>query len=96
MERFSETWERKEQDESDTGHKNKVETLVQKWLIFFEESLNKIVNLDQKTCKNKTMKGKLWNDSITSSLYKINKSKLSKVRQSKPCNNQHAQILALL
>ena len=96
MERFAETWKRKEQDESDTGDKNKVEILVKKWLIFFEENLNKIASLDQKTCKNKTMKGKLGNDSITSSLYKINKSKLRKVRQSKPCNNQQAQILALL
>ena len=67
--------------------KKKVEGLVKKWLLSFEKNLNKIVNLDQKTCKNKTMKGKLENDSITSSLYIINKSNLSKVRQSKPCNN---------
>ena len=87
MERFRETWKRKRQDESDTGDKNKVEGLVKKWLVFFEKNLNKTANLDQKTCKNKTMKGKLGNDSITSSLYKINKFKLSKVRQSKPCNN---------
>ena len=87
MERFTETWKRKGQDESDTGDKNKVEGLVKKWLVFFEKNLNKTANLDQKTCKNKTMKGKLGNDSITSSLYKINKSKLTKVRQSKPCNN---------
>ena len=87
MERFGETWKRKGQDESDTGDKNKVEGFVKKWLVFFKKNLNKIANLDQKTCKNKTMKGKLGNDSITSSLYKINKFKLSKVRQSKPCNN---------
>ena len=87
MERFGETWKRKGQDESDTGDKNKVEDLVKTWLVFFEKNLNKIANLDQKTCKNKTMKGKLGNDSMTTSLYKINKSKLSKVRQSKPCNN---------
>ena len=63
---------------------------VQKWLVFIrfilEKNLSKAANLDQKTCK-KTMKGKLGKDSITSSLYKINKCKLSKVRQSKPCNN---------
>ena len=96
MERFAETWKRKEEDESDTGDKNKVEILVKKWLIFFKENLNKIANLDQKNCKNKTMKEKLGNDSIISSLYKINKSKLREVRQFKPCNNQQAQIFALL
>ena len=57
MERFGETWKRKGQDESDTGDKNKVEDLVKTWLVFFEKNLNKIANLDQKTCKNKTMKG---------------------------------------
>ena len=87
MKRFGETWKRKGQDESDTGDKNKAESLVKMWLVFFEENLNKAVNLDQKAGKNKTLKGKLGNDSITSSLYKINKSKLSKVRRSKPCNN---------
>ena len=60
--------------------------VVQKWLVFFEKNLNKIANLDQKTCKKKTMKGKLEKDSITSS-YKTNKCNLSKVRQFKPCNN---------
>ena len=69
------------------GGKSKVEGLVKKWLAFFVKNLNKIANLNQKTSKNKAMKGKLGNDSITSSLYKINKFKLSKVRQSKPCNN---------
>ena len=64
-----------------------VESVVQKWLLSFEKNLKRIANLDQKTCKKKTMKGKLGKDSITSSLYKINKLKLSKVRQSKPCNN---------
>ena len=29
MERFAETWKRKEQDENDTGDKNKAESLVQ-------------------------------------------------------------------
>ena len=87
MERSGETWKRKRQDESDTGNKNKVEGLVKKWLVFLEKNVNKISNLDQKTCKNKSMKGKLGNDSITNSLYKTNKSKLSKVRQSKLCNN---------
>ena len=87
MERFGETWKCKGQDESGTGDKNKVEGLVKKWLVFFEKNLNKIVNLDQKTCKSKTMEGKPGNDSINSSLYKINKLKVSKVRQSKPCNN---------
>ena len=87
MERFGETKKHEVQDESDTGDKNIVEGVVQKWLVFFEENLNRIANLDQKACKKKTMKGKLGKDSITSSLYKINKCKLSKVRQSKPCNN---------
>ena len=78
------------QDESDTGDKDIVEGVVQKWLVFIlfiRKNLSKIANLDQKTCKKKTMKGKLGKYSITSSLYKINKCKLSKVRQSKPCNN---------
>ena len=87
MEGFRGTWKRKGQDESDTLVNNKAEGLVKKWVVFFEKNLNKIANLGQNTCKNKTMKGKLGNDSITSSLDKINKSKLSKVRQSKPCNN---------
>ena len=87
MERSREIWKRKRQDESDTGDKIKVEGLVKKWLVFFEKNLNKTANLDQKTCKNKTMKGKLGNDSINRSLYKINKSNLSKVRESKLCNN---------
>ena len=39
MERFTETWKRKGQDESDTGDKNKVEGLVKKWLVFFEKKL---------------------------------------------------------
>ena len=87
MERFGETWNCKGQDESDAGDKKEVEGLAKKWLDFLDKNFNKIAKLDQKTCKNKTMKGKLGNDSITSSLYKINKFKLSKVRQSKPCNN---------
>ena len=53
MVRFGETWKHKEQDESDNGHKNKVDGLVEKWLVFFEKNLNKIANLDQKTCKYK-------------------------------------------
>ena len=87
MSRFGETWKRKRQDESDAGDKSKIEDLVEKWLIFFDKSLSNIANLDQKTCRNKTMKEKLGNDDINSSLYKINKSKLSKVRQSKSCDN---------
>ena len=47
----------KGQDESDTGDKNKVEGLVEKWLVFFEKNLNKFANLNQKTSKNKAMKG---------------------------------------
>ena len=95
MERFGETWKCKGQDESGTGDKNKVEGLVKKWLVFFEKNLNKMANLDQKTCKNKTMKGDgdLGNDSITSPLYKINKSKLCKVRQSKPCNSKDSKVV---
>ena len=57
MERFGETRKLKGQDESDTGDKNKVEGSVEKWLVFFEKNLNKFANLNQKTCKNKTMKG---------------------------------------
>ena len=87
MERFGETEKREVKEESDTGDKNIVEGVVQKWLLFFEKNLNRIANLDQKTCKKKTMKGKLGKGSITSSLYKTNKCKLNKVRQSKPCNN---------
>ena len=40
MERFGETRKRKEQDESDTGDKNKLEGAVQRWLVFFVKSLN--------------------------------------------------------
>ena len=87
MEELGETWKRKGQDESDTEDENKVEGLVKKWFVFLKKNLNKIPNLNQKSCKSKTMKGKLGKDNITSSLYKINKSKLSKVSQSKSCNN---------
>ena len=88
MEIFRGTRKPTEQDESDTGDKNKVEGVVQKWLVFFEKNLSKIVkNLDQKTCKKKTMKGNPGKDNITSSFNKINKCKLSKVRQSKSCSN---------
>ena len=58
------------QDESDTGDKNIVEGVIQ-------ENLNKVANLDQKTCKKKTITGELGKDS--SSLHKTNKCKLSKV-----------------
>ena len=51
MTRFGETRKRKGQDESDTDDKNKVGGVVQKWLGYFERNLNKIANLDQKTCK---------------------------------------------
>ena len=54
---------------------------------FYSRKTSKVANLDQKTCKKKTMKGKLGKDSITSSLCKISKCKLSTVRQFKPCNN---------
>ena len=70
--------------------KNKAEGIVQKWLGFFKRNLNKIANLNQKTCKETKMKVKLKNVSITSlwSLwYKISKRKLNKVSQSKPCYN---------
>ena len=71
------------QDESDTGDKIMEEGVVQKWLVLFvlfKKDLSKVANLDQKTCKKKTMKEKLGKYSITNSLYKINKCKLSKVR----------------
>ena len=79
MGRLGGTRKRKEQDESDTGDKNIVEGVVQKLLVFFDKNLNKIANLDQKTWKKKTIKGKLGKDSMTSSLYKVSKCKLSKV-----------------
>ena len=91
MERFGETKKREVQDESDTWDKNIVEGVVQKCLVFFEKHLNRFANLDQKTCKKKTLKEKLGKDSITSSLYKINKCKLSKVRQSKPCDSSRSR-----
>ena len=47
--------------------KNKLEGVVLKWLVFFEKSLNETANLDQKTCKKKTVRGKLGKDSIKSS-----------------------------
>ena len=90
--RFGGTRKRKEQDESDSGDKNKVEGAVQKLLVFFEKNLNMIVNLDQRTCKMKAMEGKLGKESITSSLYKVNKCKVSKVRQSKPCNKSRLRF----
>ena len=68
-------------DESDTGNKSKVKGIVRKLLVFFKKNLNKITNLYQKICNKKTMKEKLGNDSIISSLYKISKCKLSKVFQ---------------
>ena len=67
--------------------KNKVEGVVQKMLVFFKKNLNKIANLDQKTCQKKTMIGELGKNCRTSSLYIINKWKLSTVRHSKSCNN---------
>ena len=73
--RFGGTRKRKDQSESDTGDKNKVDGVGQKWLVFFDRNLNKIANLDQKTCKKKKMKGKLGKDSKTSSVY--NKWKIS-------------------
>ena len=38
MEIFRGTRKPTEQDESDTGDKNKVEGVVQKWLVFFEKT----------------------------------------------------------
>ena len=46
--------------------KNKV-GVVQKKLVLFEKNLSKILNLDQKACKKKKMKGTLKKDSITRS-----------------------------
>ena len=54
------------------GKKSKVEDLFKTWLVFFEKNLSKIANLDQKTCKSETVKGKLGKDTITSPLYRIN------------------------
>ena len=77
------------QDESDTGDKNIVEDVVQKWLVFIHFIQEKPEQGDEfrSHCKKNTMKGKLGKYSITSSLYKINKCKLSKVTQSKSCKN---------
>ena len=44
--------------------KIKVEGVVQKWLVFFEKNLNKMANLDQKTCNKKNIKRKPWKDPI--------------------------------
>ena len=54
-------------DESDTGNKCNVEGVVQKLLVFVQKNLNKIANLDQKTCKKKTTKEKIGKDSIINS-----------------------------
>ena len=64
------------------------------WFLFvlFEKNLSKVANLDQKTCKKKTIKGKLGKENITSSLYKTSKCKLRKVRQSKLCNNSRPRF----
>ena len=91
MKRFGETKKRELQNESDTGDKNIVEGVFQKWLVFFEKNLNRIANLDHKTCKKKTMKCNLGKDRTTRLLYKIDKCKLSKARQCKPCNNSRSR-----
>ena len=81
MGRLGGTSKSKKQDESGTGDNNKIEGGVQKLLVFFEKNLDKIE--DKKTCKKKAMKGKLGRDSVSSSMHKVNKCKLVKVRQSK-------------
>ena len=83
---------REVQDESDAGDKGIVEGVVRSgWFLFilFEKNLRKVTNLDQKTCKKKTIKANPGKDSITSSLYKIWQSK---VRQSKPLNNSRPRF----
>ena len=87
MGRLGGTSKSKKQDESDTGDNDKVEGEVQKLLVFSEKNLNKIE--DKKTCKKKTMKGKLGKDIVTNSMFKVNKSKLGKVRQSKVQKKQN-------
>ena len=82
------------QDESDSVDKNIVEGVVRRgWVLFvlFEKNLSKVANLDQTTCKKKTMKGKLGKESITSSLYKII-CKFNKFTQSKPCSNSRSRF----
>ena len=76
-ERFGETRKCKGQNESDTGVEV-VEGVVQKWLVFFEKNLNRIANLDQKTCKEKSVKGKFGKDSITSYYTKSTNTNLIK------------------
>ena len=49
MGRFAGTRKREEQDENYTADENKVEGVVQKLLVFFKKSWNKMANLDQKT-----------------------------------------------
>ena len=68
MGRFAGTRKRKEKDENDTGDENKVEGVVQKLLVFFKKNLDKIANLDQKTCQKKAMIRKLRKNFRTSSL----------------------------
>ena len=78
---------REMQDESDYRDKNIAEGVVQKGFVFFKKNLNRIANLDQKTCKKKAMKWNLGKDNTPRLLHKINKCKLSKARQSKPYNS---------
>ena len=47
MGRFGETRKHKQQNQSHTGERNKLEGIVQKWLVFFEKNWIKIANLDQ-------------------------------------------------
>ena len=57
-------------------------------MVFFEKNLNKIANLDQKTCKKKTMKGKLKKDSIPNQLIIQNQKMQAQQSQAiQPCNN---------
>ena len=74
---------------SDTVDKNKVEGLDKKRLVFIEKNLYKIANLDSKTCKNKTMKGKLGN--IQNEQIQVQQSQTIQALQ-----QQQAQILVLL
>ena len=81
-------------DESDTGNKNIVEGVVQKRLVFIRFIREKLEQGRKFRSENlqEESKGKLGKVSITSSLYKINKCELSKVRQSMPCNNSRPRF----
>ena len=83
------------QDESDTGNKNIVEVVVQKWLVFIRfirlklEQGREFRSEDLQEENNEREARKREHNQL---LCKINKYKLSKVRQSKLCNNSRLRF----